>query len=103
MIREATRSLETAASGCTPKISTSTGVISAPPPMPVRPTAKPTMRPASATYRSMCIPAGPPANSGVLLDQNDQVDYHSRATVAGRPLQVKHHAATSHLSTATEL
>jgi hypothetical protein len=37
----ATRSLDTAASGWTPKNSTSTGVMSAPPPMPVRPTTMP--------------------------------------------------------------
>src|SRR5579862_7283230 len=56
MISDATRSLETAASGAIPKSRTRIGVISAPPPIPVRPTAKPTISPASATYRSMCTP-----------------------------------------------
>src|SRR5579862_8676675 len=56
MISDATRSLETAASGAMPKTSTRIGVISAPPPIPVRPTAKPTIRPANATKRSMCTP-----------------------------------------------
>ncbi len=37
----ATRSLETAVSGGTPKNSTSIGVINAPPPIPVRPTTMP--------------------------------------------------------------
>ncbi len=38
----AMRSEEMAAEGVTPKISTNIGVINAPPPMPVRPTRKPT-------------------------------------------------------------
>ena len=46
---EATRSLDTAVSGCTWKRSTRMGVIRAPPPMPVSPTVKPTTNPASAT------------------------------------------------------
>ena len=49
MNSDATRSLDTAASGAMPKSSTRIGVISAPPPIPVRPTAKPTINPASAT------------------------------------------------------
>ncbi len=49
MIRAATRSLETAVSGWTRKMMTRIGVISAPPPIPVRPTTNPTMSPASAT------------------------------------------------------
>ena len=49
MIREATRSLEMAARGWMPKMSTRMGVMRAPPPIPVRPTAKPTISPASAT------------------------------------------------------
>ncbi len=53
MIIEATMSLETAASGCTLNSSTKMGVISAPPPMPVRPTTKPTNKPASATVGSI--------------------------------------------------
>ena len=49
----ATTSLETAASGGTPKTSTKMGVISAPPPMPVRPTTKPTNTPATMTSGSI--------------------------------------------------
>ena len=57
----ATRSLETAASGSMPKPSTRMGVISAPPPMPVRPTTTPTMKPASAMPKSRSTsPAGMP-------------------------------------------
>ena len=56
MISDATRSLDTAASGAMPKTSTRIGVISAPPPIPVSPTAKPTISPANATKRSMCTP-----------------------------------------------
>ena len=48
----AARSLDTAASGGTPKASTSSGVMSAPPPMPVSPTMPPTPKPASASSRS---------------------------------------------------
>ncbi len=44
---DTTRSLETAASGGTPKNNTSTGVIRAPPPMPVMPTTTPMSRPAT--------------------------------------------------------
>ena len=53
MNREATRSLPIAASGWTLKMMTRIGVISAPPPIPVRPTTKPTMSPASAIIGSM--------------------------------------------------
>src|ERR1017187_5441753 len=53
MITAATTSLDTAASGGTPKISTSIGVMSAPPPTPVRPTMKPTIRPPTAMGRSI--------------------------------------------------
>ena len=56
MITAATRSLEMAASGWTLNNSTSRGVMSAPPPIPVRPTVNPTSRPAAATYRSICKP-----------------------------------------------
>ena len=49
MIIEATRSLDTAASGWMPNSRIIIGVIRAPPPMPVRPTTKPTKRPAMAT------------------------------------------------------
>ncbi len=57
---EATMSLDTAASGWMPNSSTRIGVISAPPPIPVRPTTKPTNAPASVTSGSMiflCVPA----------------------------------------------
>ena len=47
MIRELTRSLATATFGSILKRSTSAGVIRAPPPMPVRPTAPPPTKPAS--------------------------------------------------------
>jgi hypothetical protein len=53
MITAATRSLEMAASGWTLNTSTSSGVMSAPPPIPVRPTVKPTSNPAAATCRSI--------------------------------------------------
>src|SRR3954452_296776 len=48
----ATRSDETAASGGTPKKRTSTGVMSAPPPMPVKPTTMPTPNAASESNGS---------------------------------------------------
>src|SRR5215217_6259905 len=54
MITAATRSLDTAASGWTLNTSTSNGVMSAPPPIPVRPTVKPTNNPAAVTYGSTC-------------------------------------------------
>jgi hypothetical protein len=54
MITAATRSLDTAASGWTLNNNTSSGVMSAPPPIPVRPTVNPTNSPAAATYRSIC-------------------------------------------------
>ena len=47
----AARSLETAATGGTPKTSTRMGVIRAPPPIPVRPTTMPTPSPASARVK----------------------------------------------------
>ena len=53
MTAAATRSLETAVSGGIPKNRTSTGVISAPPPMPVRPTTIP--MPRQAAVRSQSI------------------------------------------------
>ena len=53
MIIEATMSLDTAASGSILNSSTKMGVINAPPPMPVRPTTKPTNRPAKATIGSI--------------------------------------------------
>jgi hypothetical protein len=56
MIAEATMSLDTAALGATPNSRTRIGVISAPPPVPVRPIRIPTMKPA----RTMCmLPRGP--------------------------------------------
>jgi hypothetical protein len=51
MIAEATMSLETAALGVTPNSRMRMGVMSAPPPDPVKPTSTPTMNPA----RTMCI------------------------------------------------
>jgi hypothetical protein len=54
----ATRSLETAASGCTLNSRTRIGVIRAPPPMPVSPTVNPTNSPATATLRSRCSGMG---------------------------------------------
>src|SRR5579859_4984732 len=45
------RSVPTAAAGCTPKSSTSSGVISEPPPVPVCPTSNPTRNPDSMTTR----------------------------------------------------
>src|SRR5204862_7904004 len=56
MTTAATRSLDTAARGWILNSSTRMGVISAPPPIPVSPTVKPTIRPASAMYQSMCMP-----------------------------------------------
>src|SRR5687767_1613484 len=55
MIAAATRSLETAASGGTPKNVTSMGVINAPPPIPVRPTTIATRNEPIAIVRSKCI------------------------------------------------
>src|SRR4051812_18280488 len=52
MNRLATTSLDTAASGATPKKNTRTGVISAPPPIPVMPTTTPTTSPATAIVGS---------------------------------------------------
>ena len=54
----ATRSDETAVSGGMLKKSTSTGVISAPPPIPVRPTTMPMPNAANASSQSML--KGPP-------------------------------------------
>ena len=45
---EVTTSAETAVPGFTPNSRTSTGVMSAPPPIPVRPMTNPTIAPASA-------------------------------------------------------
>src|SRR4051812_39779664 len=64
----ATRSEETAASGGTPKKSTSTGVISAPPPMPVRPTTMPIPNAASESNGSRWIR---PPDHGNLRSQSD--------------------------------
>ena len=52
-MNDATTSDEIAADGVTPKKITRIGVISAPPPMPVRPMIKPTMRPAAAMSSCM--------------------------------------------------
>ncbi len=56
MIKAATTSLETAASGWIPKMSTSIGVMRAPPPTPVIPTTEPTMKPPRASGKSMLTP-----------------------------------------------
>ena len=53
MIALATRSEDTAVSGGTWKKSTRTGVISAPPPMPVRPTTMPMPNEATVSSQSM--------------------------------------------------
>ena len=58
----ATRSEDTAASGGTLKKSTSTGVISAPPPMPVRPTTMP--MPNDAMVRSGSMLKSSPRTEG---------------------------------------
>ena len=50
----ATRSLATAAVGLTPR-KISAGVISAPPPMPVRPTTMPTPKLTSSTDRALVV------------------------------------------------
>ena len=50
---DATRSLDTAASGWMPNSRIIIGVIRAPPPMPVRPTTKPTNSPAMATAHQL--------------------------------------------------
>src|SRR6266404_871397 len=55
MMALATRSEDTAVSGGTPKKRTSTGVISAPPPMPVRPTTMPMPNAAKARRGSKVI------------------------------------------------
>lgn len=55
MIAAATRSLETAVSGGTPKSTVSIGVIRAPPPMPVRPTMTDTSSAPAAIVKSKCI------------------------------------------------
>ena len=52
---EFTRSLATATLGSTLNSSTSAGVISAPPPMPVSPTAKPPTNPASASSIGLAL------------------------------------------------
>ena len=57
---EATRSEATAVEGWTFRSSTRIGVISAPPPMPVRPTTKPTIRPARTSAKSTCTWPQPP-------------------------------------------
>ena|SRR5436190_8193737 len=54
MIMAATRSDDTAAVGLIPKKITRIGVMSAPPPMPVIPTTKPTIAPASTMAQSIC-------------------------------------------------
>ena len=61
----ATRSLDTAVRGGTLKKRTSTGVMSAPPPMPVRPTTMPMPKAAAVRARStctdcpLCVPESP--------------------------------------------
>ena len=51
----AMRSEEIAAEGAIPKIKTSIGVMSAPPPNPVMPTRKPTTALPMTRYMSICI------------------------------------------------
>src|SRR5262249_54194666 len=51
MMAAATRSLDTADSGVMPKNSTNTGVMRAPPPMPVRPTTMPIPRAVTASVQ----------------------------------------------------
>lgn len=53
MTADVTMSLETAASGLTPKKNTSIGVMRAPPPIPVRPTTNPTTAPPTTNPTSM--------------------------------------------------
>src|SRR5215217_7045657 len=86
MITAATRSLDTAASGWTLNTSTSNGVMSAPPPIPVRPTVKPTNNPAAATYGSTCKRYLPPASSvgPHQLDRNTREDRPSAGSCIGR-------------------
>ena len=55
MTTAATRSLEIAAEGVTPNSRISIGVISAPPPAPVRPTRNPTTALPSTMYGSTCM------------------------------------------------
>ncbi len=61
----ATRSLDTAASGETPKKITSIGVISAPPPIPVSPTTMPTTRAPKASVQSTGVLFSPVRAAGV--------------------------------------
>src|SRR5829696_5684463 len=86
MITAATRSLDTAASGWTLNTSTSRGVMSAPPPIPVRPTVKPTNNPAAATYGSTCKRHLLPESSVGLhqLDRNTREDRPSPGSCIGR-------------------
>src|SRR5438105_2075185 len=70
----ATRSLETAASGCTLNSRTRMGVINAPPPIPVSPTVNPTIKPATAIQRSTCIWSLPSSDREHL----DYVHQHDR-------------------------
>ena len=58
MTMAAIRSEETAAVGLMPKKITRIGVMRAPPPMPVIPTTKPTIAPASTMAGSICTPHG---------------------------------------------
>src|SRR5829696_4795973 len=66
--------------------NTSTGVMSAPPPIPVRPTVKPTNNPAAATYGSTCKRYLPPASSvgPHQLDRNTREDRPSAGSCIGR-------------------
>ncbi len=65
MSRLTTMSLEIAVSGLTLKTKTSMGVISAPPPIPVRPTIMPTSRPAIASGASKVIGPATPARERI--------------------------------------
>src|SRR3954454_6834703 len=81
MIAADTRSLDTAVSGGTPNSSTSTGVIRAPPPIPVRPTTIPTPAAASAMVQSTSGPAV--RDRGLFGPNADIQSRHSRR--ADRP------------------
>src|SRR6185437_5272588 len=59
VIAENQRSVPTAVAGAVPNSSTRTGVISEPPPTPVRPTMAPTRKPAIMVGRSMVLEAYP--------------------------------------------
>src|SRR3954463_4999741 len=99
MMALATRSDETAARGGTPKKRTRTGVMRAPPPMPVRPTTMPMPKAATESRKSMFIsspvsrvPQGLPGHTQELQTNDAAVERSShthghaaRAESAGPP------------------